>query len=309
MDLADAIRALAILKPRTEKERTAIIGCLGFRTPGGGAGANRKRAKFAGPALPKVPLVDRHHEGLGAPQPIQLRPLGRTPRRDGRTAQVAIEVRPLEILDEASLPPRPFSPLLDSNRSRALLSVLARVERPGAADLDALVEIMASFRPLLALPHRTEDVAIGIEVLVDVSENMSVFARDQRRIVSDLRRAIGRQRVRVYNFVEPPIGGVVTAFLTSRQVKPMLSGCDVLILSDLGIGGCVGPFVTGTIGRWRAFVAAASNASTKISALVPYPRHRWPPALVDMMTVVQWNETMSVRSVKAAIYRSRGRAQ
>jgi hypothetical protein len=220
-----------------------------------------------------------------------------------RDVLVTVDADPLPAgPPEDELPPPPLDPLFRPQWSRALISTLARIQRPGGPpEVTRLVELAVERKPVDALPSTMVETADGADILVDTGEGMSLFARDQEQLTALMGRVLGTGHLSIFRFQVSPERGVIGGNrYHPRPYTPPQPGWPVVLLTDLGISAH-------TVGRavdwqeWLTFAARIRAADCHLIVLAPYPAARWPAMLRGAMDIVQWDRSTSVRTVRAAL--------
>jgi hypothetical protein len=322
--LADLVRTFEILRPQDDATRAAIARLL--------------RIEAAAEAPPAPPVETTRHirvedQGEGRDE-VESRP---TPRREtppapapvpepaGDRAELSAVLKPdftaprrlpgwleqVAPLPEETAGARPEvpvpDPLLEPRWTRALLSgALATFSETGPLDVPRLVRGVARSVPWTAVPRRPwPTLARGVQVLVDHGEAMLPFAADQDGLLESLRAVVGKERLEVLRFERPGDKAGAgprrtwTSYFERHRPRP---GMAVLALTDLGIGAQgmrpVRP------ADWRAFAEELRRLGAPLVALVPYDRTRWPEGLERVLTILPWDRSTSVRTVRRAIGRA-----
>ena len=217
----------------------------------------------------------------------------------------------------ASPPPRtaaetlgtvaPMESLFAPGRVRAILRELATLSTPsGQPDINAVVALIARGTPIDRLPRRMlSTLGHSVQVLFDTGPAMLPFARDKQQFAATALRLLGKDRVRVADFIGNPLQGV----RAQRQVhwSPLHwpgRQSAVVVVSDLGLGGGVAQALAAQAG-WRDFVDECGRRGLRCVVLIPYPAERWPAAAAAFSTALAWDTTTGVQ----ALHRSRGARQ
>ncbi|HSK03493.1 MAG TPA: hypothetical protein VK932_19710 [Kofleriaceae bacterium] len=204
-------------------------------------------------------------------------------------------------------PPLPYEPLFDPQRRRALIgAALAAARAEGEIDEPALIDQIASARPIASVPRRTRlTLARGAQVLVDLSPSMMPFRRDQDELLARIDRLVADGLLDVQTFDGDP-GQTWSRRRKASAYEPPRPGTPVLALTDLGLRdvreGRLQPAMT-----WLVFAARLAQAQVPFIALVPYPPAALPRPMLDRIAVVQWDRPASVSSVQRAAARARRR--
>ena len=154
--------------------------------------------------------------------------------------------------------------------------------------------------PLPTLPWPT--LSRGVQVLVDRSQAMAPFARDQVVLQHEIQRVVGEDQVQVLRFAGCPSRGAGTGPQRKWQdYQPPLPGTPVLLLTDLGIGRPL--LADDWVGaeEWLEFAAVVRRAGCPLVAFVPYAPSRLPPRLVGALTVIQWDRRTTAVSIRNLI--------
>lgn len=204
-------------------------------------------------------------------------------------------------------PPLPHEPLFDPQRARALIgAALATARAEGEIDEPALIDRIASARPIVTVPRRMRlTLARGAQILVDLSPSMLPFRRDQDELLARIDRLVADGLLDVQTFDGDP-GQTWSRRRKASAHEPPRPGTPVLALTDLGLRdareGRLQPATT-----WLAFAAGLAQAQVPFVALVPYPPAALPRPMLDRIAVVQWDRPASVSSVQRAAARARRR--
>lgn len=312
--VGDVVRALAELKPRDEASRRAIVRALGFELQdlqGRFEDIDEKEErKWEGE---KLPIRERDQEVTVQPGvPVGLRE--RRFRLNRGTEKASNP--PLRLLaPQASvpLPPSgpedappslPWKPLFNPQWSRAMISTMARIRTPaGPPDVETLVNFAAERKPMFTMPATMLETASGVDVLLDIGDNMTVFSRDQESLLELIQRVQGAGCVSVLRFQGSPTRGVMSQLSFELQpYRPPPAGWPVVLLTDLGIGAGISAAPSY---EWRQFAHLVHGAGCQLLALVPYPLARWPTGILSAMDVLQWDRGTSVRKIRAALIHAR----
>lgn len=188
----------------------------------------------------------------------------------------------------------PHEPLLRRATTSAVVQALLSRHLPdNEIDVPALVEQMASARAVRELPRLPQPtLRFGAHVLVDQSEGMSLFRRDQETLVGAIRDVVGATLTEV-SLLD---GSPRRMRRHNRDPEP---GRAVLVLAGFGIRW-------GRVERnaWENYVRWLRQRECRVVALVPFPRDRWPGWLTSLMPVVCWDRVTTVGVVRAALGRA-----
>jgi len=187
----------------------------------------------------------------------------------------------------------PLDPLLAPNGARNIVAAIAATSvAEGEMDLERIVAHVARGE-LVADLHRRTSITVrnGVQLLIDRSETMSLFARDTSWIEEQLVRVVGADRVQSLRFDGLPQRGVGHRGEEWQAWRTPIAGVPVLVLTDLAASP----------GEWAAFAETVRAAGCPLVALVPYPPHRWPAV---PLTIVHWDRSLDARRARLAMRRA-----
>jgi hypothetical protein len=302
-DLARAVRALQVSDQATTE---AIAELLGMQLGRSAA------ATMTGTGLHRPGPDEVVPEGLEEAIPDETEDA--LPKDEDERESIPIDVESTPNVKEEWLPeveplpppstdvvpsPPPLEPLLVPHWSRGIISAaLATDDEDGPLDVERVTEMLAKqecVRQLPTLPSRT--LRRGLQLLVDKSQAMMPFARDQSWLLDEIRDIVGVDSVEVLRFIGCPLRGAGRGRRPWLPYRPPLPSTPVVLLTDLGI--CQ-PILTDDWAEtleWLNFANTIRRAGCPLLALVPYGPARWPPALVNLMTIIQWDRTTTVATV------------
>lgn len=161
-------------------------------------------------------------------------------------------------------------------------------------DIDAWVRAVSRAELELTIPRRHRRTwPASLLVLIDRSDRLIPFWRDQDRVVADLERWCGEHAVET-----ELLSGSVEQW---RPPVRATNGAMVLALSDLGVYAS-----SGEVERWRRAGRHLRRAGCSLAALVPVPRRRLPADVARLWSVVRWarsagllDQTEEARRVRA----------
>jgi hypothetical protein len=322
--LADAVRSVAILRPRDPDATFAILRTLGLHLTTGEGGGRPPEATARDTAQPggengEVGLEVESGE-LPGPEAgtgeVDLEAgTGELPANEllETLEPIAVETgggvegwrsaRPLDPVTVQHLQGvREHEPLLAPGRAGPILAAAVETrDLNGPVDVDRLVGTVARARPVQRLPRLAlASLARGVQLLVDTGLGMEPFARDQQELAIELRRVVGRSGVTELHFRNCPTRGAGTGPLwTWRDYRPPAPGTPVLVLTDLGIGGPRISLQRSQAWEWRALATLLARRASPLVAFVPYPASRFPSGLAKSMTIVPWDRTTTISTVRS----------
>jgi hypothetical protein len=188
---------------------------------------------------------------------------------------------------------QPLDPLLAPRGARNIVAAIAATTvAEGEMDLERIVELVAHGELVTEL-HRRKSVTVrnGIQLLIDRSDTMSLFARDASWVEQQLGLVVGAGRVQPLRFDSLPQRGTGRKGEEWQAYRPPVAGVPVLVLTDLAAPAS----------DWTAFAETVRAAGCPLVALVPYPPHRWPAV---PLTIVQWDRTLDARGARTAMRRA-----
>lgn len=251
----------------------------------------------APPAPPLPTLVNPEH--LAPALPSKLHASLEAPA--GHPAGEHVEMLPEE---EDELEEPPYEPLFSRLQQAAILSTaLATRAGEGAVALEKVLEPLTAGRPALRLPRRpVPTLRRGLQLLVDVGQGMTPYARDRAELMRAVQHLVGSEKVEVKAFIGCPSWGVGRGPRHEWAAwRPPRRGIPVVLLSDLGIGEPPLALERAYPAEWLRFGARVRRAGCPLVALVPYERRRWPAALERDMALIPWDRTTTVQAARQAV--------
>ena len=292
-----------------------------------GATAEASAPTILRPSAPQVPRVEPERAALRPPvrPPVVVRPqsedAGTTARR--RTSSLKGVPSVLEqVIDRADLdvpqsaviqdrrmsdrspseaqPVAPLESLFASGRVRAIIRELAtRTTHTGPVDVAAAVRRIARGDAIDRVPRRPlSSLGHTVQLLFDAGPLMVPFARDKQQLVATATRVLGRDRLRVADFIGTPLQGV----RAQRQVRwEGLRWPDrrsaVVVVSDLGTGGERAE-TDHRAAEWLRFLHDAHARGLRTFALIPYPADRWPQMAAAFSTSLTWDVETGMQALR-----------
>ena len=195
----------------------------------------------------------------------------------------------------------PIAPLFQPNLTRALLIGAAGREWPtGEVDMPALVRMVCRGALPARIPRRLR-TGLGhrVSLLIQTGDGMAAFAADVRTLIADVRRFVGRDRLRVAWFSDHPIEGVRRAFGSDfAPFQPSGSGELVLVVADLNLPNSQHDAEDRNVSDWIAFVDAVRRRDGVVTAIAPCSAERIPRELRRRMRVLTWDRSTGVRDLR-----------
>jgi hypothetical protein len=140
---------------------------------------------------------------------------------------------------------------------------------PGSEfDMESLISRIAHGHSLERLPYRRRtSLRAGGQILVDLSDAMIPYRRDQEWLAGKLRRILGPDRVDILAFEDCPgrgAGKEPFGGWTNYRVPP--AGTPVLVLTDLGIADPPDVVASADADEWLAFAHRMTDAGCMLLA-------------------------------------------
>lgn len=199
-----------------------------------------------------------------------------------------------------------FLPLISPRYTARVVQAAASTDAgDGELDVEAVVDLLARRAPVTDWPLMASPSLLrGVQILVDIGESMTLFARDCVHLCDVIHATVGQHLVAETYFVGSPWRGTGAGTRGSwAPYAPPPPGTPVLILTDLDIPGRDSDG-TDTEG-WIALRDLLLSRGSAMTVLVPFPRHRWPSELAVRLPIVEWDRSTSAASVLSAIGASR----
>lgn len=318
-DLARAAGELGIRDPQTLKLVAELLGvpvdlpaAEAKQGPSGGGGPKpvpnvdddeeESEADDTGGHTREEGAVGQAGEDAGVAVPIELNPV--SGERDVWVPEAG-EPPPS---DEGTIETPPLDPLFRPQWARGILSAgLATPGRDGPLDVEAVTQALARCEVVERLPTLPSwTLERGAQLLLDKSQAMMPFVRDQAWLLREIRNVVGGDRLEVLRFAGSPARGAGKGARPWPAYAPPPPGTPVVLLTDLGI--CQPPLAADWAGEeeWAAFAASVSRAGCRLLALVPYGPGRWPRRLARLMNILQWDRETTASAVARVNRDSRG---
>lgn len=202
-------------------------------------------------------------------------------------------------LDDASIAPIEslFSPVWTTHIIKA---ALATDDPDGVLDAEVLTAQLARGEPVSRLPCLTErTLRRGAQILCDHSEAMLPFRQDETELVTRIRRVMG-DCIEVLKFACLPWRVGTGARRRWTEWTPPSRGTPVVLVTDLGICRTPSEMEPSDPLAWVEFAEAVTASGCPLVALVPYPQHRWPKALIGKMSIVMWDRSTTAATARRA---------
>lgn len=199
---------------------------------------------------------------------------------------------------EAAAASAPLESLFAAGRVRGILREMSTLSSAsGAADIAAVVRLIARAEPITRLPRlRVSTLGHAVLWLFDAGPAMLPFASDKQQLAAVATRLLGRDRVRIADFIGHPLQAV----RAQRQVRWSAlrwppRGSALLVVSDLGLGARES---TLQAPAWRQFQAEAAQRGLRSVLLIPYEQARWPEVAGGFDTALAWDLATGVQGLR-----------
>ena len=335
-NIAALMEAVGQLHPRgaPDAELISVLASLLGVAPVADLGRSRNAGDNAAGLFPGIRPSPRSAASRRASDPgsptIDLPAQSELPVREARpaTGDEPLQARPATLLkvaeradlapsDSSAIPatnhrqagagdvdvsPAPVASLFAPNRVRAILRGLATVPIPsGEPEMRGVVDLIARAVPVTRFPERSV-YALGhaVQLLFDAGPAMLPFTRDKQQLAAAAVRLIGKDRVRVADFLGAPLQGV--RIQRSVRWQPFAwpdRRSTVVVISDLGIGSSADNQDMGP--AWRDFLDQAARKQVCIVVLIPYPASRWPRGVEGFGAALTWDLATGVQSLRRAL--------
>jgi hypothetical protein len=218
------------------------------------------------------------------------------------------EVTPLPAQEDGPIATPPLVPLLMPQWTRGILSAaLSTWDDEGLLDIEGVTEVLANAENVERLPTLLSlTLGRGVQLLLDKSQAMMPFVRDQAWLLKEIRNVAGNDKVEVLRFIGSPGRGAGAGPRPWPAYQPPPPGVPVVILSDLGIRQPMLASDWADEDEWVAFAEAVLRAHCPLIALVPYKASRWPRSLTRLMSIVPWDRSTTAARVNSLRKNSSG---
>lgn len=271
---------------------------------------------------PSLPTSKPRRRGAAVNPSLPL--LNREPSRGARDPSPETAINDLPVLQPQSLEPPPpmiwtveslpqmriapvplpsHEPLFPRRAAPAIVTaLLSRNNADGPLDVAAAVTRLAALEVLTSLPReRRRTLRFGAQVLVDRSDTMRVFARDQAELIRLIRGILG-DRAEVRNFSRSTLHGVADLGVSRHQpYRFPANGAAILLVSDFGAVSHPNAAAGASRWEWERFFALARHHRHDLVGLIPYPKNRWPTWLDRQLPLIQWDRGTTAGDVIAKL--------
>lgn len=310
--VSDLIKVLQQLSPSDDEARRSMAGLLGFAwaeptatlmpdpTPAPQPSEPRPSPSPAPESPPMAPQTPKPAEPLATPTAQQMHSAltALEPR------QTVFSVDALQRVQEEQAPYLPFAPLFLPNWTRAILAhALATLSVGGSLDIPKLIYLLAQGQPIVQLPNLPWPTLVrGVQVLMDLSEAMLPYRKDQLWLVDELEKTVGQDKVKILSFAAAPLLGAGSGPQDEwAPYKPPAPGTPVLALTDLGVGRPARLVDVADEADWLNFAAELHKAGCPLIVFTPYPPNRRPTALAGRFPIIHWDRTTTAALIRSLV--------
>jgi hypothetical protein len=316
ISLGDAIAAVRDLAPQDDAAREAVRALLGFERTNDGligeAADQPAKVRFAseppGQLEPANALAATTAQSVisklakrptAVPIPSQLTTWQMaltTPLWLQQTGNALAQARRVD------LPPP--APIFALNEQRGIyVAALSTWVEEGDVDTDTAVRILAEGRSLTTVPRvPMRTLRRGVQLLIDRGPGMEPFAADAQGLERSVGRLMGANEVERFYFHRCPRRGVRETATSPRIAwRPPPRDMPLLVVSDFGIATEEVDADIASIDEWIRFAREVRGEGHALVGLLPFEPSRWPSALVEAITLVQWSERTSAGTVASAV--------
>jgi hypothetical protein len=208
---------------------------------------------------------------------------------------------------EAGGPVAPLESLFAPGRVRGILREMSTLAHAsGGLDIAAIVHLVARAQSFVRLPRlRITTLGHSVMWLFDAGPSMLPFTRDKQHLAATALRLLGRDRVRMADFIGHPLQAV----RPQRQVQwgelhwpPR--GSAVVAVGDLGIGSGESE-QQATL--WQQFIDECRRRRLRSVVLIPYERSRWPAVAGSFDSALTWDLATGVQWLRRVRRLAHGR--
>ena len=211
------------------------------------------------------------------------------------------EVEPLPQQEEGPIATPPLVTLFTPQWTRGILSAaFSTSDDEGLLDIEGVTEVLARGESVDHLPTLLSlTLRRGVQLLLDKSQAMMPFIRDQAWLLREIRNLIGLDKMQVLRYTGSPVRGAGTGPRPWPDYQPPPPGVPVVVLTDLGIRQPLLASDWADEDEWADFARRVHYADCPLIAVVPYTNSRWPRSLTKLMTIVPWDRITTVATVTA----------
>lgn len=285
--LSDVFLSLRFLSPESETTRKAIVNALGFEWEAPGISSEQKDPNaegFSSPSVPAPQVEVSEQSQISAPDNITILHPQQETDVDSIDIFAGVEWENLDMLAETKIDehfkkPRYVS-LLKENWFRGIMSLILSTSMPTPKiDLKLLEKSITRLLPIEHVPYRLhQTLELGVQILLDVSESMQPFWRDEANLIVSLSHLLDEHKTRVFEFE--------LEMFSERRIVWQVGSSEllqwkvpILIVTNFGFGGEQRVSKIRDCEPLRALLERAKNKKCPVAALVPLPEQNFPSDL------------------------------
>jgi hypothetical protein len=282
--LLEALQACAALGVRDGAHAQWLAECLGLTWTKSIAEPELQPTSSASlPATAEGPLADApvnpEVKKLRLLDPVGQEPMAFEQVFEGQTEKIrnAVEIKPASIAESAKRPD--FQPLFLDRWFQGIFSAVLGVGVPSPEiDFRKLERYVIEGEFFTQLPFKTRIKLIkGVHVLLDRSESMQPFWRDQTELISRLRGMLGAAMVWHSWFEYDPNASRITWHTSMPRQLRMET--PLLLITDFGGGSDPIGAQTMNWEPWQPILELARCSRSRVFALIPSLPRFWPGAI------------------------------
>ena len=184
-----------------------------------------------------------------------------------------------------------FSPLFDPNHERAIFQDTLYTEvAEGEILLENFIEHIVKGRPIEEILYAfVPTFRKGVQVILDTSESLALFYRNQQVLIENMQVMLGKDLVLVHPFYGFPFGDekAIKAYLGEKV--SLIPGIPVLFLSDLGLLSANDLEKRDQRKNWRYFCEFVHELGSRAIAYIPVPEPYWGKTLQKHCDLYYWD--------------------
>lgn len=181
----------------------------------------------------------------------------------------------------------PFVPLFDEKWFRAIMSlILATSTFTREIDLNFVEEKLINLSVIEKVPMLyRKTLSHGVQVMLDVSDTMQPYSRDQKEILSSLFSIFDEHQIKVlrFGFEILPQRRILWH---DKPVKNIQSGIPILMITNFFTSNRQKLWRIGNYEPLMQFFREAKNKKCPVAALIPLPKTEFP---VDLKQFISYS--------------------
>ena len=184
-----------------------------------------------------------------------------------------------------------FSPLFDPNHERAIFQDTLYTEvAEGEILLDNFIEHIVKGRPIEEILYESVPTfRNGVQVILDTSESLAPFYRDQQALIGNMQTMLGKGMVKIHPFYGFPFGSKEEVKSYLHENLKLIPGVPVLFLSDLGLLNTDDLSKRDERKHWLYFCEFVGELGSRAIAYIPVPEQHWGKTLQKSCDLYYWD--------------------